>query len=220
MDKHTIAHLKTVMDKEQLIDFLADKLETADERSIACVNAFEGIETERFAGKSIGEFLAGEVRLNKAEPKPDGSFGFTFSGLAIQVMAEAFADQFKSSGAVNYLELLFEHSEIGPLTVTMQRVDGLTPAQKLAAVEDQLEAAQRDRNMHYQVSEKFRIELIAAEAELSAANEKLSKPVVLPDYRCSPDMHTKQYYETIGFNLGLDACKAVIKTAGFTVEGE
>ncbi|HEN3250030.1 TPA: hypothetical protein U5D40_002548 [Yersinia enterocolitica] len=44
------------------------------------------------------------------------------------------------------------------------------------------------------------------------------KPVVLPDYRCSPDMHTKQYYETIGFNLGLDACKAVIKAAGFTVE--
>ncbi|HEI6794409.1 TPA: hypothetical protein SJ397_000183 [Yersinia enterocolitica] len=59
-----------------------------------------------------------------------------------------------------------------------------------------------------------------AETALSAANEKLSKPVVLPDYRCSPDMHTKQYYETIGFNLGLDACKAVIKTTGFTVEGE
>lgn len=59
-----------------------------------------------------------------------------------------------------------------------------------------------------------------AEAALSAANEKLSKPVVLPDYRCSPDMHTKQYYETIGFNLGLDACKAVIKTAGGKVEGE
>ncbi|HDM8272766.1 hypothetical protein [Yersinia enterocolitica] len=142
MDKHTIAHLKTVMSAEQLIDFLADKLEAADERSIACVNAFEGIETERFAGKSIGEFLAGEVRLNKAEPKPDGSFGFTLSGLAIQVMAEAFADQFKSSGAVNYLELLFEHSEIGPLTVTMQRVEGLTPAQKLAAAEERAEAAE------------------------------------------------------------------------------
>ncbi|HDL8430692.1 TPA: hypothetical protein ACG3ZG_004321 [Yersinia enterocolitica] len=59
-----------------------------------------------------------------------------------------------------------------------------------------------------------------AEAALPAANERLSKPVVLPDYRCSPDMHTKQYYETIGFNLGLDACKAVIKAAGFTAEGE
>lgn len=40
------------------------------------------------------------------------------------------------------------------------------------------------------------------------------KPVVLPNYRNSPDMHTKQYYETIGFNLGLDACKAAIEAAG------
>ncbi|WP_074000474.1 hypothetical protein, partial [Yersinia intermedia] len=44
---------------------------------------------------------------------------------------------------VNYLELLFDHSEVGPLTVTMQRVEGLTPAQKLAAVEAQLEATQK-----------------------------------------------------------------------------
>ncbi|WP_143182179.1 ead/Ea22-like family protein [Serratia fonticola] len=50
-------------------------------------------------------------------------------------MAEAFADQFKSSGAVNYLELLFEHCDLGQLTVTMQRANGLTPAQKLAAAE-------------------------------------------------------------------------------------
>lgn len=120
---------------------LIAQLEAKNIRADACVNAFEGIETERFAGKSIGEFLAGEVRLNKAEPKPDGSFGFTFSGLAIQIMAESFADQFKSSGAVNYLELLFDHSEVGPLTVTMQRVDGLTPAQKLATAEAALSAA-------------------------------------------------------------------------------
>ncbi len=127
----------TVSDLSALIA----QLEAKNIRAEACVNAFEGIETERFAGKSIGEFLAGEVRLNKAEPKPDGSFGFTFSGLAIQIMAESFADQFKSSGAINYLELLFEHSEIGPLTVTMQRVDGLIPAQKLAAAEAALSAA-------------------------------------------------------------------------------
>lgn len=105
------------------------------QRVVACVNAFDGIETERLAGRSLGEFLAGEVRLNKAEPKPDGSFGFTFSGFAVQIMAESFADQFRESGAVNYLELLFEHKEIGPLTVTMQRTQGLTPAQKLAKAE-------------------------------------------------------------------------------------
>lgn len=40
-------------------------------------------------------------------------------------------------------------------------------------LESLLAAAQRDRNLHYSVSEKFRIELIANEAALSAANEKL-----------------------------------------------
>ena len=113
-------------------------------RILACVNAFEGIDTDRIAGKSLGEFLAGELYLNKAEPKPDGGFGFTFSGLAVQLMAESFADQFKQSGAVNYLELLFEHADVGQMTVTMQRVEGLTPAQKLAKSEaerDELLAA-------------------------------------------------------------------------------
>ncbi|HHH2164113.1 TPA: hypothetical protein ACPZGA_003572 [Yersinia enterocolitica] len=159
---------------------LIAQLEAKNIRADACVNAFEGIKTERFAGKSIGEFLAGEVRLNKAEPKPDGSFGFTFSGLAIQIMAESFADQFKSSGAVNYLELLFEHSEIGPLTVTMQRVEGLIPAQKLAAVEAQLEAAQKESAIRLEAIEQMRKTVAhnveraqKAESELSAANEKL-----------------------------------------------
>ncbi|WP_271311464.1 hypothetical protein [Yersinia intermedia] len=96
----------------------------------------------------------------------------------------------------------------------------------------QLEAAQRDRNLHYRVSEKFRIEqekegeiLIdtmasmrewklraeAAETALSAANAKLSKPVVLPkkvylkSSRCN----------VISWSKTFDA----IEAAGFTVEG-
>ncbi|CAM3961623.1 hypothetical protein [Serratia silvae] len=113
-----------------------------DERTIACVNAFAGIDTERIAGKSLGEFLAGEVRLNKAEAKPDGSFGFSFSGFAVRLMAGAFAEQFKASGAINYLELTFKHDDVGPMTVTMQRVEGLTPVQKLAAAEQRAEAAE------------------------------------------------------------------------------
>lgn len=121
------------------------------QRIIACVNAFDGIDTDRIAGKNLGAFLAGEVRLNKAEPKPDGSFGFTFSGFAVQLMAESFVDQFKSSGAVNYLELVFEHVDVGQMTVTMQRVEGLTPAQKLAQAEARIEELelrhrQRDRD--------------------------------------------------------------------------
>ncbi|MGH1605789.1 hypothetical protein [Yersinia proxima] len=74
----------------------------------------------------------------------------------------------------------------------------------LSALIAQLEAAQRDRNMHYQVSEKFRIELIAAEAELSAANEKLGKPVVLSS-------------STV---MSRVCAVRAIKAAGFTVEGD
>ncbi|MGE4866854.1 hypothetical protein, partial [Yersinia enterocolitica] len=63
--------------------------------------------------------------------------------------------------------------------------------------------------------------VVYSDADLEEGDELFTAPqtpIVLPDYRCSPDMHTKQYYETIGFNLGLDACKAVIKAAGFTVK--
>ncbi|ANI31925.1 hypothetical protein PL78_19120 [Yersinia entomophaga] len=90
--------------------------------------------------------------------------------------------------------------------------DQLTvPMPDLDALIAQLEAAQRDRNLHYIVSEKFRIELIASEAALSAANEKLSKPVVLPkkiylkSSRCN----------VISWSKTFDA----IEAAGFTVEG-
>lgn len=111
-----------------------------ERRVTACVNAFEGIPTERIEGKDLGQILAGEMRLNGAGPRADGGFGFEFSGGVCQLLAEAYADQFKQSGAINYLELLFDHTEIGPLTITMQRVEGLTPAHKLAQAE-----AERDQ---------------------------------------------------------------------------
>ncbi|HEN4722073.1 TPA: hypothetical protein U5341_000924 [Yersinia enterocolitica] len=54
-----------------------------------------------------------------------------------------------------------------------------------------------------------------AEAALSAANEKLSKPVVLPQgtgWASDPYNH--------GRNDGIQDCKVALKEAGFTVEGE
>lgn len=146
------AYLDEVLDSDGSILLIARKQPIANvQRIVACVNAFEGIDTDRIAGKTLGEFLAGEVRLNKAEPKPDGSFGFSFSGFAVQLMAESMAQQFKDSGAVNYLELLFHHKDIGPMTVTMQREEGLTPAQKLAQAEARIQELelrhrQRDRD--------------------------------------------------------------------------
>lgn len=61
-----------------------------------------------------------------------------------------------------------------------------------------------------------------AEAELSAANEKLSKSVVLPDdglddcINMWPD-NWRNDFDT-GYNFGIWRCEQNIKAAGFTVE--
>ncbi|CAM3593667.1 hypothetical protein BS639_22840 [Rouxiella silvae] len=142
------------------------------QRIVACVNAFNGINTEQIAGKNLGEFLAGEVKLNKAEPQPDGGFGFTFSGFAIQLMAESFADQFRESGAINYLEMLFEHKDIGPLTITMQRTQGLTPVQKLSKAEAERDVLKAD-------NDKLAASLSTLMEQLAITNEAVKRETKL-----------------------------------------
>ncbi|WP_211130686.1 hypothetical protein [Serratia surfactantfaciens] len=206
---------------QEYVSALLEKSKEKDERAIACVNAFDGIETERIAGKSLGEFLAGELYLNKAEPKQDGSFGFTFSGLAVQLMADCFADQFKSSGAINYLELLFEHAEVGEMTVTMQRVEGLTPAQKLAAAEQRIAELEEQ-------SEQFKKELHNESAANAHAYERirelekrLATPVRLPEkynMKMAGDKSTKSMF--YGHNSAINDSAKAIRAAGFAVEGD
>ncbi|EPX4354892.1 hypothetical protein ACW0PU_005178, partial [Escherichia coli] len=50
-------------------------------------------------------------------------------------------------------------------------------------------------------SEQWFIELQQAKNRIA---ELEARTVKLPEYRNSPDMHTKQFYEAIGFNQGLD----------------
>ncbi|MBB3324902.1 hypothetical protein [Atlantibacter sp. RC6] len=58
--------------------------------------------------------------------------------------------------------------------------------------------------------ESYTDELIAA---LEAAEKHITEleartvTVKLPEYKCSPDMHTKQFYETVGFNAAIDEFK-------------
>jgi len=84
-------------------------------------------------------------------------------------------------------------------SVTSERVSCLS-VEQLTEVAEALEAAQS------------RI------AELEAR----TLTVNMPEYRNSPDMHTKQFYEAIGFNQGLDACIEAILDAGIKlqIEGE
>lgn len=83
MDKHTIAHLKTVMDKEQLIDFLADQLEKAELELIKplpigeLVQRLEGQTYEKWFSESDVKDLreraeAAEAALSAANEKLTG----------------------------------------------------------------------------------------------------------------------------------------------------
>lgn len=164
-----------------------EKLDEAQRRVAACLNAFDGIPTDKIEGKNLGEILAGEMRLNNAGPRADGGFGFEFSGGVCQLMAEAFAEQFKQSGAINYLELLFDHSDIGPLTITMQRVDGLTPAHKLAKAESERDALQQKLDAVLAENYSMMALAIACEKEFGSYTAKEfpdEEKVSYPEERC------------------------------------
>lgn len=66
-------------------------------------------------------------------------------------------------------------------------------------------------------SEQWFIELQQAKNRIA---ELEARTVKLPEYRNSPDMHTKQFYEAIGFNQGLDVFIEALRAAGIRIKGE
>lgn len=97
-------------------------------RIAVCLAACDGIPTEQLEGKSIPEFVAEQAFLTGMAPHPEGGAELGIRGLACQMLAASFAGQFKGSKAANFLEFGMSHPEVGPFTVTMQRVYGKTPA--------------------------------------------------------------------------------------------
>ena len=105
------------------------------ERLVACYNLLDGYDTQEFKGRPLAEFVAKQAYLN--EMNTNDGINLSLSGLAVQMLFASFAGQFKANGATNYLELRGSHPETGPFTITMQRAEGLTPADKLNAITKQ-----------------------------------------------------------------------------------
>lgn len=82
---------------------------------------------------------AEEVMLKKLNVE-NGRLDLELEGGACQVLAETFIDQFKDNNATNYLEVGFYNEETGPITVTIQRVNGLTPGGKIAKMKEFIRA--------------------------------------------------------------------------------
>lgn len=72
----------------------------------------------------------------------DGGLDMQLEGGACQALVEAFGDQFKKEGGVNYIEMSFNHPEIGMMTVTVQKTQGMTPAEKVARMKALVKAGE------------------------------------------------------------------------------
>jgi hypothetical protein len=76
-----------------------------------------------------------------------------FEGGAVHLFAAAFIEQFKESGATNYLTMSFTHPD-GEFEVTLQRAGGLSPSEKAAELQEEVEALKEQRLALVEILEK------------------------------------------------------------------
>jgi hypothetical protein len=85
--------------------------------------------------------LENDATLNSVKVD-EGGLQLGIEGGACQVLVESLATQFAESGATNYLELSFNNDIVGDMVVTMQRVGGMTPGEKIAKMKELILAGQ------------------------------------------------------------------------------
>ncbi|HBK9907466.1 TPA: hypothetical protein LOL70_004855 [Salmonella enterica subsp. enterica serovar Infantis] len=98
----------------------------------------EALEKAQQEAEELSKFK--EVMTSAAEALKAGSplnLESLFKGeLASAMFAMMLAGEFIRSGATNYLELLYDAPEFGGMTVTLQKVEGKTPGQRIAELEE------------------------------------------------------------------------------------
>lgn len=81
-----------------------------------------------------------EVMVTGVTPdNVNGGMVLGLEGGMLQVMADCFAETFKGRGAKNFLSMDFTDKDGDSYTVTMQKADGETPAEKNARLEHEVE---------------------------------------------------------------------------------
>ena len=98
----------------------------------------EEIETiaKKYAEHVVANKQIHDTMLNELNVK-NGEAILSLEGGACGLLADSFAAQFKDAGATNYLVIDLSHDDTGPMTITMQRKAGSTPAEKLRALSDE-----------------------------------------------------------------------------------
>ncbi|MGL4750990.1 MAG: hypothetical protein ACRCXB_01020 [Aeromonadaceae bacterium] len=126
--------LLTIVDEDG-IDFAALYHAADARRIVACWNLLHEFDTEAIEAGSFADFIGKQVYQHEIENANSGEL--RLSDVSLQLMAAGFAGKMKANAAENYMEFGLFHPDTGPITITVQRAEGLTPAQKLAAVTKQ-----------------------------------------------------------------------------------
>ncbi|MBW3797775.1 hypothetical protein GPK29_11700 [Aeromonas hydrophila] len=104
-------------------------------RIVACWNLLHEFDTEAIEAGTFADFIGKQVYQHEIGNANSGEL--RLSDVSLQLMAAGFAGKMKANAAENYMEFGLLHPETGPITLTVQRTEGFTPAQKLAAMTKQ-----------------------------------------------------------------------------------
>lgn len=126
--------LLTIVDEDGT-DFAALYHAADAKRLAACWNLLHEFDTEAIEAGTFADFIGQQVYLHEIENANSGEL--RLSDVSMQLMAAGFAGKMKANAAENYMEFGLFHPETGHITLTVQRAEGLTPAQKLGAMTKQ-----------------------------------------------------------------------------------
>ena len=115
---------------------VAESVTAANARRLAaCWNLLHEFDTEAIEAGTFADFIGKQVYQHEIENANSGEL--RLSDVSLQLMAAGFAGKMKANAAENYMEFGLFHPETGHITLTVQRTEGLTPAQRLAAMTKQ-----------------------------------------------------------------------------------
>lgn len=121
-----------------------------------CGTLVEALEKAQQEAEELSKFK--EVMTSAAEALKAGSplnLESLFKGeLASAMFAMMLAGEFIRSGATNYLELLYDVPEFGEMTVTLQKVEGKTPGQRIAELEESNAQVIQSRDHYKRMTEE------------------------------------------------------------------
>ncbi|BCE02960.1 hypothetical protein [Marinicellulosiphila megalodicopiae] len=87
------------------------------------------------------------LRLDSLSNIEEGKI--SVNGNCLKLYAQAFANMLKGKPLKNYIQMHLDHKDIGKMTVTLQRVEGLSPAEKLNTALERIQELEQSNQLKW-----------------------------------------------------------------------